>query len=38
MDLQSNIGDYLDYDDDINQHEVMVVHGQLSKVENGSYT
>ena len=38
MDLQSNIGDYLDYDDDINQHEVIVVHGKLSKFDKGGYT
>ena len=38
MNLQSKIGNYLDDDDDINQHGVIVVHGKFSKVEKGRYT
>ena len=37
MDLQSKIGNYLDADDEINKHEVIVVHGNLSKVEKSRY-
>ena len=36
--MQSNIGGYLDANDDINQHVVIVVHGKLSKIENGRYS
>ena len=38
MDLQPKIGDYLDADDEINKHEVIVVHGNFSKVEKSRYT
>jgi superfamily II DNA/RNA helicase len=38
IDLQLQIGNYLDADDHINHHEVIVIHGQLSKVEQGTYT
>jgi ATP-dependent DNA helicase RecQ len=38
IDLQQQIGNYLDADDHINHHEVIVIHGQLSKVEQGTYT
>ena len=36
--LQSKIVNYLDSDDDINQHEVIVVHENFSKAETGRYT
>ena len=36
--LQSKIGNYCDADDDINQNEVILVHGIFSKVEKGRYT
>ena len=36
--MQSKIGNYLNADDNINQHEVIVVHGKFSKVEKGRYT
>ena len=38
LDLQSKIVNYLDSDDDINQHEVIVVHEKFSKAETGRYT
>ena len=37
MDFKSKIGNYLNADDDINQHEVIMVHGKLSKIEKGRY-
>jgi ATP-dependent DNA helicase RecQ len=38
IDLQLQIGNYLDADDHINPHEVIVIHGQISKAEKGTYT
>ena len=31
LDLKSMIGNYLDADDDINQHDVIVLHGNVPK-------
>ena len=36
--FQSKIGKYIDADDDINQHEVIVAHGKLSKFVKVRYT
>ena len=38
IDLSLQIGNYLDADDHIHHNEVIVIHGQLSKVEKGTYT
>jgi len=38
IDLLQQIGNYFDADDHLNRHEVIVIHGQLSKVEKGTYT
>ena len=38
LDLNFKIGYYLDADDDTNQHEVIVVHGQWSKIEKIRHT
>ena len=37
LDLNFKIGYYLDADDDTNQHELIMVHGKLSKLEKGRY-
>ena len=36
--FQYNIGNYIDADDVINQHEVIFMNGKLSKFEKGGYT
>ena len=38
MNFQSKIVNYIYSDDDINQREVIVFHGKISKVEKGRYT
>ena len=38
MNLKSRIGNYPVAYDDINQHEVIVLHGKLYQVENVRYT
>ena len=38
LNFQFKKGNYLDANDDINQHEVIVVHEKLSKFEKGRYT
>ena len=36
--MKSKIGNYIDADYYINQHEVILLHVKLSKVEKGKYT
>ena len=38
VDFQSKLLSYLDADDDINQHEVIVMYGKFPKAEKSRYT